>query len=140
MKNWKLFSLVLFAFMSLSLVSCGDDDEVGDSNALVGTWQCTWIEGYEKYANNPEYDEEWNEADDFTTTFNADGTTIADGDAGKWKLEGNILTMTFPDDGGSEDDIQIYTVLKLTDSELVLEMLEKGENYEYYDKSTFKKI
>ena len=33
---------------------------------MVGKWQCTWSEGYEKYANNPEYNDEWNEEGDFT--------------------------------------------------------------------------
>ena len=52
---------MLFAIMSVSLISCGDDDEIGGRDTLVGKWQCTWSEGYEKYANNPEYNDEWNE-------------------------------------------------------------------------------
>ena len=112
MKNLKFLSFMLFAIMSVSLISCGDDDEIGGRDTLVGKWQCTWSEGYEKYANNPEYNDEWNEEGDFTVTFNEDGTVVADGD----------------------------TVLKLTDSELILESSEKDSDYEYYDKSTFQKI
>lgn len=55
MKNLKFLSFMLFAIMSVSLISCGDDDEIGGRDTLVGKWQCTWSEGYEKYANNPEY-------------------------------------------------------------------------------------
>ena len=96
MKNLKFLSFMLFAIMSVSLISCGDDDEIGGRDTLVGKWQCTWSEGYEKYANNPEYND-------------------------------------------SEDN-EVYTVLKLTDSELILESSEKDSDYEYYDKSTFQKI
>lgn len=137
MKNWNLFSLMLFAIMNLGLVSCGDDDEVGDRNALVGTWQCTWIEGYEKYANNPEYDEEWNEAADFLAVFNEDGTAVIDGDECKWKLEGDQL---FICDTGTNDEWDANTVLKLSDSEFIIETHEKDNDAEYYQKTTFKKI
>ena len=106
---------------------------------MVGKWQCTWSEGYEKYANNPEYNDEWNEVGDFTVTFNEDGTVVADGDTGKWKLEGDKLTIIYAYDDDSEDN-EVYTVLKLTDSELILESSEKDSDYEYYDKSTFQKI
>jgi len=95
MKNLKFLSFMLFAIMSVSLISCGDDDEIGGRDTLVGKWQCTWSEGYEKYANNPEYNDEWNEEGDFTVTFNEDGTVVADGDTGKWKLEGDKLTIIY---------------------------------------------
>ena len=114
-------------------------DEIGGRDTLVGKWQCTWSEGYEKYANNPEYNDEWNEEGDFTVTFNEDGTVVADGDTGKWKLEGDKLTIIYAYDDDSEDN-EVYTVLKLTDSELILESSEKDSDYEYYDKSTFQKI
>ena len=129
MKNLKFLSFMLFAIMSVSLISCGDDDEIGGRDTLVGKWQCTWSEGYEKYANNPEYNDEWNEEGDFTVTFNEDGTVVADGDTGKWKLEGDKLCVR-----------SLPVVLKTTDSELILESSEKDSDYEYYDKSTFQKI
>ena len=139
MKNLKFLSFMLFAIMSVSLISCGDDDEIGGRDTLVGKWQCTWSQGYENYANNPEYNDEWNEEGDFTVTFNEDGTVVADGDTGKWKLEGDKLTIIYAYDDDSEDN-EVYTVLKLTDSELILESSEKDSDYEYYDKSTFQKI
>ena len=139
MKNLKFLSFMLFAIMSVSLISCGDDDEIVGRDTLVCKWQCTWSEGYEKYANNPEYNDEWNEEGDFTVTFNEDGTVVADGDTGKWKLEGDKLTIIYAYDDDSEDN-EVYTVLKLTDSELILESSEKDSDYEYYDKSTFQKI
>lgn len=137
MKNLKFLSFMLFAIMSVSLISCGDDDdEIGGRDTLVGKWQCTWSEGYEKYA---EHYDEWNEEDDFVITFNEDGTVISDGETGKWKLEGDKLTITYIYDDEFEES-EICTVLKLTDSELVLESSEKDSDYEYYEKSTFKKI
>lgn len=142
MKNLKFLSFMLFAILSVGFISCGDDDdEIGGKDTLVGTWQCTWSEGYEKYLHNSDNDDEWNGAEDFTTTFKADGTVTADGDTGKWKLEGNKLTMTFTyGNDETESDVQVFTVLKLTDSEMIIESYEKNDEYEYYDKSTFKKI
>ena len=75
----------------------------------------------------------------YECTFNEDGTVVADGDTGKWKLEGDKLTIIYAYDDDSEDN-EVYTVLKLTDSELILESSEKDSDYEYYDKSTFQKI
>ena len=132
---------MLFAVLSVCLISCGDDDdEIGGKDVLVGTWQCTWTQGYEKDLRNPGDDEEWNEADDFTVTINADGTATSDGETGRWSLEGNKLTMTFTYGSDSESEVQIFNVLRLTDSEMVLETSEKDDEYEYYEKTTFKKI
>ena len=49
------------------------------------------------------------------------------------------MTIIYAYDDDSEDN-EVYTVLKLTDSELILESSEKDSDYEYYDKSTFQKI
>ena len=151
---------MLFAIMSVSLISCGDDDEIGGRDTLVGKWQCTWSEGYEKYANNPEYNDEWNEEGDFTVTFNEESSGFSikcssysisvyrhriTTTSFPWKrcfvtkLEGDKLTIIYAYDDDSEDN-EVYTVLKLTDSELILESSEKDSDYEYYDKSTFQKI
>ena len=138
MKNLKFLSFVLFAILSVGFISCGDDDdEIGGEDTLVGTWQCTWSEGYEKDLQNSANDDEWNGAEDFTVTFKADGTAVIDGDGCKWKLEGNQLSIV---DDDARDEWEVSTVLKLTDSELIIESYEKGDRYEYYDKSTFKKI
>ena len=108
MKNLKFLSFMLFAIMSVSLISCGDDDEIGGRDTLVGKWQCTWSEGYEKYANNPEYNDEWNEEGDFTVTFNEDGTAsgyigkdIGEVEAAKWSVVMNdgILCVNFTNAG-----------------------------------------
>lgn len=144
MKNLKLLSILLFSVLSFSLASCGDDDdEIGGRDTLVGTWQCTWSEGYYRNVNHPEDDEEWNEEasgeDSFTVTFKADGTGVFDGDVSKWKLEGNQLYIA---DMDTNDEWDVSTVLKLTDSELIVESYEKNDESgsEYYDKYTFKKM
>ena len=41
-KYFKLLMVALFATLSFTLVSCGDDDD--DNGALVGTWDCTTVD------------------------------------------------------------------------------------------------
>lgn len=139
MKNLKFLSFVLFAVMSVSLFSCGDDEEeIGDRNTLIGTWQCTWSEGFVREVNYPDENEDWNQAvENIILVFNADGTyRLGENESGKWKLEGNELSLL--DNRGGDWDV--LTVLKLTDSELIIEDYEKDEYGEYYEKTTFKKI
>lgn len=144
MKHLKLLSLVLFTVLSISLYSCGnDDDEGGGGNGtgytLIGEWQCTWTQGYERYANIPIKNKEWNNADDFTASFNENGTLVIGPESGKWKLVGDELTMTYIGEDSSQDDELVFTVLKLTDSELIIEAHEQFNGYEYYIKNTFRR-
>lgn len=140
MKNLKFLSILLFSILNFCLASCGnDDDEIGGRDMLVGTWQCTWSEGYAKYANDPSRNDEWSGEMDFMATFKDDGMAVIDGDECRWKLEGDKLYIV---DTGTKDEWDISIVLKLTDSELIIEQSEKDSErgYEFYDKITFKKI
>ncbi len=138
MKTLKYLSFLLFAFvLSAGVASCSDDDDV-DSAAIVGTWEVTWTEGYEHDLEDPEYNYEWSDAEEDTyVTFNGDGTGIdADEDLIYWKLKGNKLSVRYDGD----DYETTYTVLKLTGTEMVLETYEQEEGYEYYEKTTLKKV
>ena len=108
MKNLKFLSFMLFAIMSVSLISCGDDDEIGGRDTLVGKWQCTWAVGEVHAAKQSEDNDEWNEEGDFTVTFNEDGTAsgyigkdIGEVEAAKWSVVMNdgILCVNFTNAG-----------------------------------------
>lgn len=138
MKNLKYLSLLLLAVLSIAFVSCKDDDDV-NKNDLVGTWQSTWNKGYERYADHPDWNDEWDEAyTDDSVTFNSDQTgTDGEGFSFTWNLDGDQLTLKFAKES------QTAKVAKLNSSELVIEFFEEGTDedgpYEYFDQTTFKK-
>lgn len=152
MKSLKILSFVLSAILSVSIASCSDEgeypggtcaevEEFASKDSLIGAWQCTWAEGYEKYTYNPEYSSEWNEMpEDLTATFMEDGTIVVNQESGKWQLENDKLTTVFEHREILEVDERIFTVLKLTGTELIIERTKQGVDYDYYDKLTFKKI
>ena len=114
--------LVCLLTLSLGFVACSDDNESGDSNHLVGTWEETRHEGY-YYSNGirVEYDEP---SEGSRITFYEDGTGIYEGknwnQNWNWNLFNNLLTLTDKDSGGSD----VYTVASLTSTELVLEFVD----------------
>ena len=142
MKTLKYFSFFLFALvLGAGFASCSDDDENVNSSAIVGKWEVIYDEGYEVGydSENPEYKDEWGyEVNNFFIVFNNDGTGYSEeyGDklAFSWALNGNKLTASY---GSDHDDA---TVLKLTDSELLLEFHEKEGHYEYYEKMSLRKV
>lgn len=138
----------MFVVLSVGFAACGDDDDDDDdggsvtASALIGTWETYWMTGYEKVPGREElkWDEAVPESEKDRITFNADGTSLDGTYPQTWKLNGNKLTITDTDGTDSET----FTVLKLTSTELVIEMYDEetieGSRYEYYDKFTFKKI
>ena len=138
MKTLKYLSFLLFAFvLSAGFASCGDDDEGVDPSAIVGKWEAVWDEGYEIDYEEPEYNDSWSEevGGEFVT-FEADGSGYYQNNTQKfsWKLEGNQLTID------ERYSTEVYTVVKLNASEMVLEYYEKEDSYEYYDKTTCRKV
>ena len=99
MKTLRFLSvLVCLLAISAGFVSCSDD-EGGDGNLLVGTWEATRYEGY-RYNSNGER-EEYNEpGDGRRITCNADGTGAGDGEYFDGSLSNNLLTITVA--GGRE--------------------------------------
>lgn len=137
MKNIKNLSILLFAILCVGFVSCKDDDDVSKDN-LVGTWQSTWNKGYKKFADHPEWNDEWDGADtEVVVTFNSDQTGTDGDDSFNWSLDGNQLTIS------DKKESKTVKVLNLSSSELIIENFEKGTDedgpYEYYDIITFKK-
>lgn len=53
---------------------------------------------------------------------------------------GDELTMTYIGEDSSQDEEMVFTVLKLTDSELIMEAHEQFGGYEYYMKNTFRRM
>ena len=138
MKTLKYFSFILLSLvLGVGFTSCGDDDEGIDPSAIVGKWEAVWSEGYEIDDEEPEYNDRWSEevGGEFVT-FEADGSGYYQNNTQKfsWKLEGNQLTI------GERYSTEVYTVLKLNASEMVLEYYEKEDSYEYYDKTTCRKV
>ena len=138
MKTLKYFSFILLSLvLGVGFTSCGDDDEGIDPSAIVGKWEAVWSEGYEIDDEEPEYNDSWSEevGGEFVT-FEADGSGYYQNNTQKfsWKLEGNQLTI------GERYSTEVYTVVKLNASEMVLEYYEKEDSYEYYDKTTCRKV
>ncbi len=138
MKTLKYLSFLLFAFvLSAGFASCSDDDEGVDSSAIVGKWEITWSEGYERDSEDPEYDDEWSEAvGGIYVVFNSDGTGYEEdeSDPFTWTLEGDKITVK------SKYYTEVSDVVKLTSSEMILEYYEREGSAEYYEKLTFKKV
>ncbi len=138
MKTLKYLSFLLFAFvLSVGFASCSDDDESIDPAAIVGKWEAVWSEGYEIDDEEPEYNDRWSEevGGEFVT-FEADGSGYYQNNTQEfsWKLEGNQLMID------ERYSTEVYTVVKLNASEMVLEYYEKEDSYEYYDKTTCRKV
>ena len=147
MKTLRLIgTTLLMVVLCLNFTACGDDDddEITSDN-LVGRWVMIHQQGYEKYEEMPNLNEEWNgapEGDDFVNfTFNADGT-FDEGEGGKWTLHGNTLTLKYYYNG-EVDEVYELKVLELSSSKAVLEIqykeTEHGSTYEYYNKMTYQK-
>ena len=146
MKSLRFIGMAIVAIiMSVNFVACSDDDDEITSDNLVGRWVMIHQQGYEKYEEMPNLNEEWNgapEGDDFVNfTFNADGT-FDEGEGGKWTLHVNTLTLKYYYNG-EVDEVYELKVLELSSSKAVLEMhykeTEHGSTYEYYNKMTYQK-
>lgn len=111
--------VALFATLTFTLTSCGDDNDEPSVGNIVGTWKIT--EGLVSEIGFDQY-----------LQFRSDGTaTEVDIDMegnfevmnGPWKLEGNTLTLINHDDELDIDIPTIATVNKVTNSELVITTL-----------------
>lgn len=155
MKKMKFTICALFAALTfLVLPSCDDDDDDGPGSAqdLIGWWDCTYVEGWEKI--NGEIVEEFAGPGDERGEFRADGTTYSYSlSGGRWVLEEEgvwsyskgILTVKYWDE---YDEDYTYggkiRITKLTSSEMEGERFdsetEDGDKYEYYTRGKYRKI
>ena len=121
----KLFSTIMLLAMmvaALGLTACGGDDEeddiIGNSSFLVGTWSVTSGQGWGGYTGDGEAE---------YLQFKSNGTYINvqfdDGlyiTKGTWKVTGNELIMKETE--GDLNGTYTYTILNHSQSSLTLEM------------------
>lgn len=139
-----LFMIAVVALFSLTMFSCGDDDDDNDESAgnvdnLIGTWSIIKDEGYEKYNGESDpWDNTFPEGEVIVVVSADHKISGGDFDEGStWSYKGNKLTLNLP--YKDEIEIQVWTVLELTSTRLVVECYEKEGENEYYQKTTFKK-
>jgi len=146
---WSLFVCLAMFASTFTLTSC-DKDEVGSASNLIGTWEFIRAEGWGEDPDSNMGERvyfEYDDGGDFNAVvFRNDGTS-------SWYEE-------YPNSNGyvehydyefknnkiflSEDDDEIFNVLKLTSSELVFELsiseYYDGKTYKQYYKWTLKKM
>lgn len=151
MKIFKVLSVLMIVALSAGFASCSDDDDDKkfDAANLVGTWEATYTEGWEKEVNEPK--ESWSgswkdeqESSDMATKmkFNADETGMdislyeEENDDFTWKLVGDNLSMTYP----------FYTMtlvsklLDLTETTVIIEFSYNEDGVSHYEKTTYKRV
>ena len=133
MNGLKYLAIFLTIVLCAGFASCSSNDDDAPSE-LIGTWYMTHSEGYER---DDTVDETWNETytgnDGGVFIFYNDGKFKHDDTECTWKYKDGIITINYPNETAT------IRVLKISSSELILERSEKEEDYEYYDKMTFKK-
>lgn len=135
--------ILLLPFLT---AACSDNDEPETATIRTGEWTLVHQAGYERYDGQTE---EWDEAvsNKEWLTFNENGTYTQKGDEEgngtityeatyQYTIDGNRLITYYYE--GEDEGEWIQTILKHTDSELILEESDKQSeyNYEYEYKST----
>lgn len=149
----KVTTYIVVAVLSLSIYSCGDDDEEtkGSVTELIGIWEGVtedeWVveegEREENYGKDIS-DERYELKSDMT--FNAlrkHNTTWSTIETGKWELTKNTLKLIFyyPNDGGyDEEDPDIWEILDISKSAMTWESHLKEPGFELYSKQTLRRI
>ena len=112
----KYLSFIAFAMMavfSLSLVSCGDDDDEEFEASVVGTWEVTYLKATSSFDMD---DDEGLKVGD-RMTFYSDGRYKDSEDTGRWTKNGNTLTIVI------DDDYSVPAVMMITKlTETILEV------------------
>lgn len=110
--------LFMAVLLCVNFTACGSDDDEDDAEAtIVGTWEVTSIDA--SYSVG-----ELTGAVGDKMTFRSDGAYVSGDDYGKWKKEGNTLTVT--SDDSSEPGVYnipaVFTITKLTRSAMELKL------------------
>jgi len=121
MKN-KLFILVALCAVVVAFSACslfGNKDVTFSESDLIGTWQENGTEAFVRFLSERadseyKYGYEWDEADE---VFPEDLVKYGNGWF-KWKLVKADLTEIHLMDNGGAEIPKVYTVTKLTDTEL----------------------
>ncbi|MCM1519807.1 MAG: lipocalin family protein [Lachnoclostridium sp.] len=148
MKKLNLFiPMVLMAVMSaFTFVSCSDDDDKIDNGKIVGTWESVLEEWWEK-EDGKIVDEGTDDDTDLRVEFKADGTVTQYeyynsswhlDITGNYSISGNKLTIVYDEDGDEYTSTQ--NIEMPDDNTLVVSGYWKEDNYEGYEKTTFRRI
>lgn len=105
-------AFALMAVFSLTLASCGDDDE-DLSASVVGTWEVIYVKA------TSSYDMEEGIKVGERLTFYSDGRYQDSEDTGRWSKDGNTLTITIDDDFSIP---AVMKIAKLTDTVLEVKL------------------
>ena len=113
-KYLKLFMVALFAALTFTITSCGDDDDEPSVGNIVGTWKNSGgasldfgIISYIQFSTDGKYVEVDIDEDEIDVI------------KGTWKLDGNHLNMITYNDFDMEIP-STHTIKKLTDKELIV--------------------
>lgn len=113
-----------------------DSEDISKDN-LIGDWKVeTYL--FEVYKDGKLIGSEVEgEGEDILESFSSRGIYVYHNDltTGKWTLSSNKLTIEY-----SEDDTEVWTITKLTSSEMVRELEESEGGYVYKYKITSKKL
>lgn len=150
MKIFKLLSVLMFVALSAGFVSCSNDDDDVNADALLGTWQATHTEGWYENAKYPDENSKWNgswaefEEDSelpSLITFSKDGKGTlkynTEATPFTWGIDGKALSFTITD-GNDSETIQV-TIVSQTDTQVVVEFSFKEGNHSQYEKTTYTK-
>ena len=165
---WKAASLMAALCAAVCLGSCKDDDEsIVSVNTIVGVWEGIDADYWTTDPNAPKDDNWWltetekdeeeygEDISDYRVEFTSDGfyrvyryNTYSDqwdaaGSNGMWKIEGNSLQLMAynpSEDEYDEDTPEVYQVLEMDGTRIVLEYHKKTSAGETYRKLTFRQI
>ena len=150
MKTMKSFLVMLLvATMPMLITSCEKDDikEPTSSNKdnddneeyedlIIGEWECVELTYTSEYEGEEDSDSEDLSGEDFIWEFDEDGklTIYYDGDReGKYdySVKGKKLYTEFVEEM-IDDEVEYFTIKKLTEKKLVLQFEYEDEREDYY--------
>lgn len=134
----------LILLLPILAAACSDNNKTETATIRTGEWTLVRQVGYERYdGQTEEWDEvvsnkEWltfNENSTYTLKGDEEGNgTISYETTYQYTIDGNRLITYYYEDEAEEEQIQ--TILKHTNSELMLEKSNKQLEYNYEYKST----
>lgn len=148
-----LWILGMLFVMTAGFSGCSSDDDegVGNSSLLLGTWEITHIKGYETWNGNTDsWDEDIDAADSdsyygrveflengtYNTYFYNNGSWKIDVRGIAYRVDGNKIYIT--DDYDGEE--YVSTIVTLTSNKLVIEDSDYSDGEEYWEQITYKRV
>lgn len=150
---WKTATLVVALLLSISIYSCGDDDEeaIGSVDGLVGIWEGVtedeWVveDGKRDETTGSDIsDVRYELKSDMTFNYlkKYNGTWRVS-ETGKWEFSKNTVKLIYyyPYDGGyDEEDPDIWKILEFSETTMIWEFYAKEPGLELYAKQILRKV